>query len=284
MRQPRVLGEGGRFVVKRELGSGEFAHVYLVQDRTTGKEVALKLIRPEMGRVRGAERLRREYQALVGIEHPNVPAHFEFFEEGRDCYYTLEFVAGTDIVSFVRSDALAAPRARGGSEFAAPTPAGVRRLRQAWRQVVAGVHALHLGGIVHGDLQPANLQVTFAGRAVVLDFGLSRSAATPAAPGEPYLGRPAYVAPELHAQDSVTTACDWYSLGVVLFQMLTGGLPFAGRAADIFVRKSTLEAPRAGSLVFVPPDLDELCARLLSRDPARRPSGEELVSRPDPAV
>jgi eukaryotic-like serine/threonine-protein kinase len=269
---PRVLGKAGRFAVKRPLGSGAFSEAFVAEDRQQHQLVALKVLRPAARKGGGLDRFRREFAALRAIEHPNLARHHELFEEPDVCFFSLELIEGPDWVSYVRADV----RGRERGRFVACSAVGLRRLGRTLPQLVAGVASAHEAGLVHGDLRPDNVRVTYAGRVVVLDYGVgvgleSDREASP-------VGTPAYMAPEQWEHAARSPASDWYSVGVMLFETLTGTLPFAGSGEEMLLRKRTLNAPRPSSVVNrVPAVLDELCTALLHTDPLQRPDDAELV-------
>ena len=151
----------------------------------------------------------------------------------------------------------------------AVSPTQLERLRFSIRQLAEGLATLHDKGYLHRDLKPSNVMVTRAQRVVILDFGLSGELTPEDDNGvEPFIGTPTYMAPEQGHRTSGTTASDWYTVGVMIFEALTGRPPFVGSYAEVLIRKSQTDAPRASQLVAgVPEDLDELCAALLRRDP-----------------
>jgi serine/threonine protein kinase len=293
---PTVLGDGGRFLVERTVGRGAFGVVYAARDRRTGKLIALKLLHE---RDEAAKRsLEREFRVLAGLVHPNLVRLHEFLRDEGQCFFTMELVRGTDFVSFARSDArVERPAGRGlpmafgqalheGSVYSPCSPSGLQRLRKALVQLSSALETLHGAGIVHRDLRPENVRVTPEGRVVVLDYGLvARAAEDVEGDSTPegrtsWVGTAAYMAPEQWDEQHPSAASDWYAVGVLLFQALTGALPFAGSAHEVFVRKRSVGAPRVSSLLAgVPRDLDQLSADLLEIDPARRPSGHDLHSR-----
>ena len=153
------------------------------------------------------------------------------------------------------------------------------RLELALRQLSEGLHALHQTGKLHRDIKPSNVLITKHGRVVILDFGL-------VAEVEPrdlhdtltLAGTPDYMSPEQGAQLPISIASDWYSVGVMLYQALTGQLPFTGKFFEVMVNKQNSDPPSPASLVpDVPPELNELCMRLLARQPEQRPSGHEVL-------
>src|SRR5262245_3902669 len=165
------------------------------------------------------------------------------------------------------------------------------RLRHALRQLAQAVHALHQADKLHRDLKPSNVLVTPTGRVVVLDFGLSAelpSSGIYHSSQHHLVGTVAYMSPEQAECQAVTAASDWYSVGVMLFQALTGELPFEGSPVDVLIDKQQREPrPPAAVVAGVPEDLNALCMELLRRDPGQRPSGAEVVRRlgsPAPAA
>ena len=265
---PTVIGATGRFVVQRELGRGATAVAYLVLDRTRERKVAVKLLfRHDQG---ARARFRREFESCVGVEHINVARALEFFEEDDDTFFTMELVEGQDLLRHVRADL---PPGRSGG----PTRAGMARLQRTLPQLVAGLRAVHRAGLVHRDLRPENVLVTFGGRVVLLDYGMASG--SQGSPGTNLVGTAEYMAPEQSEPERIGPACDFYAVGVLLFQMLTGSLPFTGRGEAVLTSKRTVPAPHPSLLV---PDIDStlanLCAGLLQTAPERRPSGEELAA------
>lgn len=295
---PTVLGQFGRFVIQRELGEGQFAVVYQARDRQTGQSVALKLLK-DADRLDQTQlaRFKREFSILSHVKHDNLVRLYELFLD-EDCYFTMELVEGSDLIAYVRSDLRrpsepGAPRRSmplafgepvqemGQSAYTPCTPAGISRLRRAFSDLASAVGAIHDAGLVHRDLRPHNVRVTPRGRTVLLDYGLVTHLGLPDdhETGE-MVGTAAYMAPEQWDRASSGPASDWYAVGVMLFEALTGSLPFSGSAQAVFVRKRTVGAPRPSLLVgsaHVPAQLDDLCAALLGTDPAQRPDRERIV-------
>jgi serine/threonine protein kinase/tetratricopeptide (TPR) repeat protein len=152
-------------------------------------------------------------------------------------------------------------------------------LHIALRQLAEGLHGLHQTGKLHRDIKPSNVLVTKEGRVVILDFGLVAEVEDKELHESVTLaGTPDYMSPEQGAQRPISRASDWYSVGVMLYQALTGRLPFAGKFFEVMMNKQNFDPPAPSEIVKdVPPDLNDLCVRLLRRDPEERPSGREVL-------
>ena len=151
------------------------------------------------------------------------------------------------------------------------------RLRSALRQLAEGVNRLHEMGKLHRDIKPSNVLVTEDGRVVILDFGLVEDI-NPELHETLLAGTPDYMSPEQGAQTAISKASDWYSVGVILYQALTGRLPFRGKFFEVMLRKQTRDPIQPREInPHVPRDLNELCMRLLRRDADTRPAGREIM-------
>jgi predicted Ser/Thr protein kinase/tetratricopeptide (TPR) repeat protein len=245
---------GDRFEVTRLLGEGGMGVVLAAHDRELDCPVALKTVRvPSLDSLR---RLRGEFVALHDLVHPHLVTLGELCEDGGLVFFTMELVEGGDFLDHVR------PGGRLDAD----------RLRVALRQLVDALFHLHGAGIVHRDIKPSNVLVA-DGRVVVLDFGL---ASTGERAGVDGAGTPAYMAPE-QAGGVVGPAADVYAVGVMLWEALTGGLPFVGSRADLLDGKR--RGPDPAALADAPPDLAGLALALLEPSPLRRPSQAELAAR-----
>lgn len=268
--------EHPRFEVRKKLGEGGGGVVVAAHDRVRGIEVALKTFRRP-----GASsllRLKREFRALADVAHPRLLTLYDLFVDGDECFFSMELIDGVDFVSFVRP--LSPPAAETTETFvsgvmessarARPRPSASfdeARLRASLAELIEGVRALHAHGKLHRDLKPSNVLVRGDGRVVILDYGL---VAPHAVSERGFEGTAAYAAPE-QATGEVSPAVDWYAIGVMLFEAITGVLPFEGSPLQILVDKRQREAPRIDELVDgAPQDLVDLCARLLRRDPRER--------------
>ena len=271
---PRRWSEGtvdlAHYQVGRLVGSGAMGAVFEGHDKRTGQRVALKTLfwcNPE-----SLLALKREFRNVADLVHPNLALAYELAYDEELPYLVMEFVDGVDFLSHVRGTS----DARGESIAAIEQPA---RLRHALHQLVLGVDALHSAGLLHLDLKPANILVDGSGRVVVLDFGLVDAPKRREDRGPLFLGgTPAYMAPELCA-GIADAAADSYAIGVVLFQALTGVLPFeVERPLDV-LRKQREDAPPVRALApHAPDDLARLCDSLLHREPAQRPTLSDVLN------
>jgi tetratricopeptide (TPR) repeat protein len=300
-----VLSFPDRFQLLRPLGEGGMGVVFEAYDRERKVRVALKTLKRLASRKAGAQallRFKREFRALQDLHHRNLVTLGELIGEGQQWFFTMELVEGPDFLAYVRPRA---PMAEGGVYALGPAndrpsasvedaPLQFRRLdaqvegvvtcldearlRATLPQLVSGLSVLHAAGKVHRDIKPSNVRVTQAGRVVLLDFGLVAEVSERSSIDGDISGTPAYMAPEQATGQSVGPEADWYALGVVLYEALTGKLPFDGPSLEILVRKQdSLPPPPHTVAPEVPADLADLCMRLLLPAPSERPSGEEVA-------
>ena len=273
-----------RFEITRVLGEGAFGTVYEAWDRERDSQVALKTLR----RVDAAAlyRFKREFRSLTGLIHPNLVKLYQLFSDGDLWFFTMELVTGNNFVDYVWSGPNSGSAGTHSEDVAQQvtlslslTEAQVERLRLALKQLAEGLVALHDIGLIHRDVKPSNVLVTGKGRVVLLDFGLvqevrdewlSRSFGI--------VGTPAYMSPEQCQGHAVSKPSDWYSVGVMLFQTLTGAQPFTGSLLEVIQKKQKDDPPAPRDLApGIPQDLDALSGKLLSKNPKKRPSGAEVL-------
>src|SRR6185436_2548808 len=268
----RSLG-AGRFEARGTLGAGGAGVVYRAFDRQLQREVALKLLRRASGRE--LYRFKKEFRALADIVHPNLVALHELHAADGEWYFTMELIEGVSFIDWVRPSAeYGAARSR---QDIAAAALDIARLHGALVQLVDALVALHRAGKLHRDLKPSNVLVTQTGRLALLDFGLVGSVAE----GDPdrlAVGTPVYMSPEQAADQPLTEASDWYSVGAMLYEALVGRRPFEGDAEQVMTRKQTEQPPSPRQLDSnVPSELSQLCAQLLQPAPGDRPTGLAIL-------
>jgi eukaryotic-like serine/threonine-protein kinase len=270
-----------RFEIIRPIGAGGMGLVFEAFDREHHAHVALKTVQPARADAMALLRFKREFRALQDLHHSNLISLGELFADGDLWFFTMELLSASSFDTWVRPvEGETRDRLPDGLEATTPgRHLAEDRLRDAFAQLGEGLAVLHDAAIVHRDIKPSNVLVTDRGRVVLLDFGIVKEAER--ATGEQLIvGTAEYMAPEQAAAQSVGPPADCYAAGVMLFEALTGQLPFHGSQLEILTRKQHDEAPRASRLVAkLPADLEGLCAALLQRDPARRPTARDLLER-----
>ena len=226
-----------RFELLEQLGAGGNGAVHRARDTALDVEVAIKIL----ARTEGLDvfRFKREFRAFSGVLHPNLVRLYELFAEDAQWFFTMELVRGAPFDHHVR------PPRPGGASGAAPALDGAR-LRDALYQTADALSAIHRLGKLHRDIKPSNILVEPGGRVVVLDYGLvtDRQVAGPdRTHSTAAVGTPAYMSPEQALDEPLGPASDWYSLGVVLYEALTGVRPFDGPVLAALSRR-VVELPR----------------------------------------
>jgi eukaryotic-like serine/threonine-protein kinase len=297
-----------RFRIIRKLGEGGMGVVYEAEDRDRARRVALKTFK--VGDGESLYRFKREFRSLADLSHPNLVQLYDLVSTDAGTFFTMELVRGTSLMHHCvgvevaedadtfpapaveydttqpapamlandparRSELGERPRHWGGSRF------NVEYLRRALEQLAHGLETIHRAGKLHRDIKPSNILVTPEGRLVILDFGLVRELRDgQQSVVEGIVGTPAYMSPEQAAGESnLTPASDWYSVGVLLYEVLAGELPFSGSPLRILMEKQYPTRPLgAAALASAPPDLANLSLRLLEVDPSRRPRASEVLA------
>src|ERR1019366_9400997 len=240
---------------------GGFGTVYQVHDRELGHEVALKILRdPDPDTL---FRFKQEFRSLATLRHPHLIEFYELFEYRHLWFFTMELVCGSSFLRHIRSG----PQCDLG------------RLRNELRDLSSALAYLHANKLVHRDIKPGNVLIDESGRLVLLDFGLARRLSGLADSGTLSVGTPAYMAPEQSSSAaSVDGAADWYAVGVMLYEALTGRLPFTGSVFEILAAKASSDpAPPSSISPEVPAAWDQLCLRLLAREPGSRPDAQKVL-------
>ncbi|MGO8998964.1 MAG: serine/threonine-protein kinase PknK [Polyangiaceae bacterium] len=279
-----------RFSIVRRIGEGGMGVVYEAFDRERDTAVAIKVLHRT-----SADALllfKREFRAVQDLNHPNLVGLGDLVSSGAHWFFTMELVRGVEFLRWVRPSTTEAPPrprpegdASSGKISIASSKTGYSeaRLRAALAQLTVGLAALHDANLIHRDIKPSNVLVDETGRVVICDFGLvtalydARASATTDIGG--VVGTPAYMAPEQGASKPLTPAADWYAVGVLLYEALTGRVPFEGPPLQILLRKQTEKPPAPRDIApRTPIDLNDLCTQLLHFDPERRPSRRAILS------
>jgi serine/threonine-protein kinase len=247
----------GRYRIIRRLGAGGMANVYLAEDQELGRNVAIKILNERhAGDMQFVERFRREAKNAASLSHPSIVSIYDRGEAEGTYYIAMEFLDGRNLKELIV--------ARG--------PAPVRIAIEYTKQILAAVRFAHRHGIVHRDIKPHNVLVDRDGRLKVTDFGIARAGASQMTEAGSIVGTAQYLSPEQARGGDIDQRSDLYSVGVVLYELLTGTLPYTGESpVEIAMKhlsaKLTLPSEKRPDL---PHDLDLVVARALAKDPDDR--------------
>jgi beta-lactam-binding protein with PASTA domain/predicted Ser/Thr protein kinase len=254
----------GRYRIVRKLGSGGMATVYLAEDQELGRRVAIKILNERHANDdQFVERFRREAKNAAGLSHPNIVSIYDRGEAEGTYYIAMEHLQGRNLKELIS--------ARG--------PAPVHIAVDVTRQVLAALSNAHKNGIVHRDIKPHNVMVDDDRRVKVTDFGIARAGASQMTEAGSIVGTAQYLSPEQARGAGVDQRSDLYSVGVVLYELLTGKVPFNGESPVEIAMKHLSDTPPPPSELNaeVPAELDMIVMRALAKDPARRyQSGEQM--------
>jgi Tol biopolymer transport system component len=257
----------GHYTILEKIGSGGMGDVYLAEDNTLGRKVALKILPPELAAdIQRRARFTREAKAIAALNHPNIITVYSVEESGDVHFITMELVKGITLARALPSKGLALAKF---FEVAIP--------------LTDAIAAAHQQGITHRDLKPANVMVRDDGRVKVLDFGLAKAGLdvssrvsqlpTESATKEGHLvGTPAYMSPEQAEGGSVDSRSDIFSLGIVFYEMLTGQRPFGGGTSASTISSILKDTPRPVNEVqpAIPRELARVVHRCLAKNPLDR--------------
>jgi TolB-like protein/tetratricopeptide (TPR) repeat protein len=262
----------GRYRIEELVGRGGMGAVYRAVDAMVGDVVALKVLDVEITRApEQLEWFRREVRLARRITHPNVARTHDMGEAGGTHFISMEFIEGTTLQDVLRV------REGGERRRVALEPARAARVILA---VCEGLAAAHAAGVVHRDLKPANILIESTGRVVLTDFGIARALTDEGGRTQGLVGTPLYMAPEQISGQPVDTRTDVYAVGLMLFEMLTGALPFAGES-PLSAALARLSQPPPDPRTLrpeLPQPLCELVLQCLSQEPGARPPGALAVA------
>jgi len=257
MSSPSLLNN--RYQIEGRIGSGGMAEVYRARDLMLERTVAVKLLREDFSKdPTFRERFRQEAKAAANLSHPNIVTIHDFGFDEKQIFIVMEYIPGTDLKTILES--------RGILSVDETLPLII--------QACAGVGYAHRAGLIHCDVKPHNMIVTPDQRLKVTDFGIARALASihPQEINNVVWGSPQYFSPEQAAGHPPSPASDVYGLGVVLYEMLTGRLPFiADTAAELsYMHRSVTPTPPSQFNPLIPPTLEQACLKVLSKEPSSR--------------
>ncbi len=257
MAEERLLSE--RYRIEEKLGAGGMAVVFRAQDMLLERTVAIKILRQDFSQdPTFRERFRQEAKAAANLSHPNIVTVFDFGLDQQHLYIVMEHLPGTNLKDILKK------RGR----------LGIDETLGLMVQACAGIGYAHRAGLVHCDIKSHNLVVSPDKRLKVTDFGIARALASikPDEQIDYVWGSPQYFSPEQAAGGAPSPASDVYSLGVIMYEMLTGQLPFAGQTMEelsLSHRETLPVSPRDVS-PDIPPDLEQIVLKVLAKEPVAR--------------
>jgi beta-lactam-binding protein with PASTA domain/predicted Ser/Thr protein kinase len=256
----------GRYRIERRLGSGGMADVYCAEDSQLGRQIALKILHRRFARDREfVERFRREASAAAGLQHPNVVGVFDRGEYDGTYYIAMEYLPGRTLKDVIREEA----------------PLSQERVIAFGVQILQAASFAHRRGIIHRDFKPHNVIVGPDDRLKVTDFGIARAGASEMTETGSIMGTAQYLSPEQAQGQRVGAQSDLYSIGVILWEMLTAQVPFGGESAVSIALKHVSEEPPPLRQLRpdVHPRLEQAVGRALLKDPAQRyASADEFIA------
>jgi len=249
---------GGRYRIREKIGSGGMSDVYLADDLTLSRPVAVKVLHSEYARDAGyIQRFRYEAQAAANLNHPNIVSVYDWGNEGDAYYIVMEYVEGRELKDLLR-------------EQGAFTP---ERAAEVAAEIAAALQFAHRRNLVHRDIKPQNVIITPTGQVKVMDFGIARAASgTGITQTGVVMGTAQYIAPEQAQGLSVDGRADIYSLGIVLYEMLAGRVPFDDENPLTVAYRQVRDDPVPPSMIVpgIPPAMEAIVMKALAKNPANR--------------
>ncbi len=256
----------GRYRVLSRLGSGGMADVFLAEDEQLGRKVALKLLHHRFAQDPDfVERFRREAQAAAGLQHPNVVGVYDRGSFDDTYYIAMEYLPGRSLKQLIRQEA----------------PLDPLRAIDIAIQILKAARFAHRRGVIHRDLKPHNVIVDDSGHAKVTDFGIARAGASDMTETGSIMGTAQYLSPEQAQGHAVNAGSDLYSIGVVLYEMLTGRVPFDAESPVSIALKHVSEAPVPPRQLNpnIPPELEQTVLWVLNKNASDRPAdADQLIT------
>lgn len=252
----------GRYQLLERIGSGGMAVVYKAQDTALGRIVAIKMLHESLTSDEGfLHRFQHEAHAVANLTHPNIVTVHDIGQDGNRHYMVMEYVEGRTLKHMIREQT-------GLGRF---MPVG--RALDLIIQICNGIGYAHRAELVHCDVKPQNVLVTHDDRVKVADFGIARAISQSSVPSSDEVwGTPHYFAPEQALGEPATPASDVYAIGVILFEMLTGRLPFEGESAKALAMKHIRETPPPITKYnpAIPSQIEQIVAKVLAKEAAGR--------------
>ncbi len=269
----------------RTLGKGGMSKVFEAIDTHYDRRVALKAIRRAEGL--SLLRFKEEFRSLAEYRHANLVELYDLVSDEDRWFFSMELIEGIDLITHVEAvgGSGSMPGTSGDPDHTdtsrdGPLMAPWHEVRRLFAEIGRALVYLHERGTIHRDLKPSNILVDALGRPRILDFGIARftgvAEEVQTALSRRKVGTPGYVAPE-QIKGRAEPASDIYSLGIILYRILTGHLPFRGRKRDVLVAHLTETPPPPGEFPGADPDLSALCERMIAKAPAERPTAADLI-------